>query len=256
MVGYQRGRREHLTHTSCSRACATDKIESGNSQINKTLSGIKQEIVEISKRVDDVESMAAIHEGEVKDLRSEVDTLKIKLSEQAKDFEKNLLWKEMHDRKTNLLFYGIQEVPNENSERVVRTLLSNELHFSDSSVENIYFKAVHRLPRKPFPGDPTPNAPAPIIASFLSISDRDMVLNASRFLKGKRMSIRTDLPAKLKKQRAILYRKSREIFQSEKVQTRVRQTGIDHVLETRANTSSPWVKRTALTDDMTYPYDI
>ena len=85
-----------------------------------------------------------------------------KLMERIKSLEDKLKLLEKHDRKYNLLFYGIQETENERVVEKLRTFFKNELKIDRNSVENMRFTNGHRIPTKG-PG------PKPIILRFTSL---------------------------------------------------------------------------------------
>ncbi|XP_014680290.1 PREDICTED: protection of telomeres protein 1-like, partial [Priapulus caudatus] len=79
----------------------------------------------------------------------------------------------------------------------------------------------HRLQRR------ATDNPATIIGVFLYWSDREAFLKARPNLRGSKMSVRTDLPPELEMKRGALAHTAYEIRRDEKIQTRLRENGVD-----------------------------
>ncbi len=212
-------------------------------ELQASMESIKMEISELKTQVSATEHTVAVHDDEIKALHQEI----ADLTDSKKVLERQVILKDIHDRKPNLLFYGIAEEPREDTEATLRDFLVNTLNFSGSRADDIYFKTVHRLPKSEYQSKHKPAAPPSIIAAFVRMRDREDVFDAKKLLKDTAYSIQTDLPGLMKKRRAILARQAWTIRQEEKpLWARVRVVGIDVVLETRDPSipSSPWTRRT------------
>ncbi|XP_046346502.1 NXPE family member 3-like [Haliotis rufescens] len=107
---------------------------------------------------------------------------------------------------------------------------------SNQRVNDIFFKIAHRLRKSECQCENKPSAPRSIVASFLYLPDREAVFQARKLLKGTGISIQTDLPGLMKKQRAILSRQANignNIRERENLWTRVRVLGTEVILETK-----------------------
>ena len=152
-----------------------------------------------------------------------------------------LLALEIHDRKMNLLFYGIQQVKGENSVSVARDI------FNDLGItKDIPLVNVHRLPRAV-----KENAqPDPIIVRFVSMIDRDAVFNAyqQRLMKKAattgdhssgppptfaHLRIATDLPAILKRKRYLLEKQAYSLRKEQNKSTRIKLLGVKLCLQVK-----------------------
>ena len=105
---------------------------------------------------------------------------------------------EKHDRKYNLLVYGIREEIDENIFDKMRSLFITDLEISANRVNDMYFAHGHRLPSK------KKGVPRSIIIRFTSYGDRELVLANAYKLGGTRRRIISDLPRKMKKTRGLL----------------------------------------------------
>ncbi len=142
--------------------------------------------------------------------------------------------KDMHDRKPNLLFNGVAEERNENTEVTLRNFMKTTLKLTDEVVDNIKFKTVHRLRRPRYvETEVNDTRPPTIIGAFVTMSDRDTCFNARSALYGTNGNIQTDLPIGMKRIRAHLNKTAYELRTRTGVYTRVRPKGIDLVLETK-----------------------
>ena len=109
------------------------------------------------------------------------------LDEKVKHLDQKLLLLEKQDRKYNLLFYGIPEVPDERLYDKMRRFLVTDLKIAEERAQTIHFVNGHRYPTK---GD----GPKPIIIRLSSFDDRELVLSqAKNLLKAKKRTL-TDLP--------------------------------------------------------------
>ncbi len=86
--------------------------------------------------------------------------------------------------------------------------------------------------------------PKPIVVKFVRAEDRQKVFSSSikgwASLRERRITIRTDLPVILKKQRGRLANRAFELRKTHKVQTRIQEKGIDIYLQIRKSPNNPW----------------
>ena len=162
---------------------------------------------EIEKGLEFQSEIISKHKREQEDnltkMQNEMD-LKIK------ELNEKLLLLEKHDRKYNLLFYGIPEERGEDLFEKMRQLFLDVLDISASRVDGMFFMNGHRLPSEPASG------PRPVLIKFCSFEDREIVLS-----KAYRRRILTDLPVVMKRERGRLAKQAYKIRQDEKLQTRI-----------------------------------
>ena len=144
------------------------------------------------------------------------------LTNKVKQLEQKLEYNELRDRKYNILIYGIPEksTPNqysENTESIVREFICKDF------VSNLVISNTHRLPRR---GISEPGIPPAIIVKLATMRSRNDILGAARNIpRGTKISIRTDLPARLKEKRARLAKIAYDMRkQNSSLKTRIRES--------------------------------
>lgn len=232
------------------------RFEQIDSKFTGIFNGLKAEISSLRADVTETKSQVDMIETKVKDMEESIDFNAVtvrevekgqedklaaaeqRLEEKIKELDNKLLLLEKHDRKYNLLFYGVSEEQNENVIDTLRELFKNDLEIGEDRVNSMYFISGHRIPSES-------NGPKPIILRFSSSEDKDLVLSKSYKLAGSKRRILVDLPLPMKKERARLAREAYKIRQHEHLQTRIREKGLDVILQVRRDEHSHWVKRDA-----------
>ena len=85
--------------------------------------------------------------------------------------------------------------------------------------------------------------PKPIIMRFVYYVDRDFDLSKAHHLAKTGKRILTDLPKTMRDERARLAKQAYQIRQKEALKTRVRDIGLDIMLEVRKYDTDKWVQR-------------
>ncbi|KAK7092699.1 hypothetical protein V1264_008404 [Littorina saxatilis] len=146
----------------------------------------------IIERISAVTESLEFHAAAVQQLRKDTETFQHETNARFTEFE-------FHQRKYNLLFFGLKFTPA-TCEENVRNFMTQELELGEESVKSMIFQNCHPLPSRP---DSTA-----CIVRFVRFADKESVLRSLRKLKGKPgargVSIRTDLPKELRKTRAEL----------------------------------------------------
>lgn len=137
--------------------------------------------------------MLDILQEEISCLRKTVSTMEIKVTELTKD--NNELRASMLDLQVrsmrNLIFTGIVETPNEDTEEKLKNFLHREMNIPKEDVEAISFARSHRLGRiktfaEAITSRPTSKAkpqPRPIIVKFDFFKQREMIRRLAPRLK-------------------------------------------------------------------------
>ena len=159
--------------------------------------------------------------------------LDIRPDEKVKLLDQKLLLLEKQDRKYNLLFCGIPEVPDERLYDKMRRFFVTDLKTAQERAQIIHFVNGHRYPTK---GD----GPKPIIILVLS--------QAKNLLKAKKR-ILTDLSVLMNIERGRIAKIAYKIRRQEEIQTRIKEKGLDLYLEVRNRKTDPWVRREIDEDD-------
>jgi hypothetical protein len=124
--------------------------------------------------------------------------------------------------KSNLIFNGLKEIRNEDTEDMIRQFLKDEFGFG----ERVEMSAVHRFGKKK-------DGIRPIVVRFLSMKNLKYILKPAYRLRNTRFSIRQQFPAEIEKNRRKLYPVMREAKRKKKQVTLVRdQLYIDNKLYT------------------------
>ena len=117
------------------------------------------------------------------------------LKKENEELKDHVLDMRCRSMKYNLIFTGIKEHRNENTEQVLRMFLSEELGLE----EWFEFGNVHRFGRH------NRNRQRPIVAKFLYQWQLDLVLDSARFLRGRQYGINRQFPQEIEQARRSLY---------------------------------------------------
>ena len=140
--------------------------------------------------------------------------MKATIGEKFEKYEEKLILLEIHNRKSNLLLYGVENQQQGEDIYAILTATFINLGIEESIAKNIAIANAHRLPRR---NATAAQGPTPIIARFCYMRERDLVLGAfenqqrqrgtttdARPQPRSRITVRTDLPPTLKIRRGIL----------------------------------------------------
>ena len=169
------------------------------------------------------------------------------------ELEVKLTLFEIHERKLNLLLYGVPKAtPAENVYKECFTVFSSLLNISiDEATRMIPLINAHRLPRRnPEGRNPESRQQSdPIIVRFGRMQDRDRILRAAQqrprpvraqsadtSTTDPRITIRTDLPPDMKRERGRLASIAYHLRNERKdISTRIIVNGTRVILQTRKN---------------------
>ena len=210
-------------------------------KVHKEIDDAKKSVSAVSEKVSDLEKSVQFQSEQVAEIETKCkercSAVQAELSNKLEELDKKLILLEKHDRKYNLLFYGFEEEASENIHETMRHSFINELHIDEERVRNMYFAHGHRLMSKS-PG------PKPIILRFTSFADRELVLSQAYRYAGRKKRVLVDLPEAMKRERNRLAKIAYDIRQSEEMKTRIRDKGLDMILEVKEKgTNNPWKKR-------------
>lgn len=141
------------------------------SNINTELKDIKAEVRDLSLSVDSLDKDVML----IRD--NKIPELKLELKKEIEQLKTQRLSAELYSKKTNLLFYGIKQQPDENCEKTIREFISKNLGLD---AEAMLLANVHRLPSRKVSSR---DRPRPIITKFVLMKDRDAVLRAAPSLR-------------------------------------------------------------------------
>ena len=152
------------------------------------------------KDIENLKSENAKLNKLVHDLETQIDKLLAKDIQRNSSFEELLqrqVSSEMYSRRENLLFYGVQQTPNENCAENLRAFLHNSLKIEENIVRDMKFRSCHRTKSKA--------TPAPIICRFGSFEDRMTVWKTRSKLGNTAYSMSEDFPREVLAVRKVLY---------------------------------------------------
>lgn len=214
------------------------------SQLRSEIAESKEETAGISTKVKEIERSLEYQAEEVRSMKvlqaegieKGIEKVESDLNRKITELNNKLLLLEKHDRKYNLLFYGIQEEQGEDVIEKLKVIFINDLEIDEDKVESMYFAHGHRLPSRG-------QGPRPIILRFIAYEDRELVLANAKKLVGTRRRILADLPETMKIERNRLAKRAYDFRKKDQLQTRIRDRGLEVFLETRKLTTDTWVKR-------------
>lgn len=209
-------------------------------QLKEEMTESKTKVENTNKKVSEIEKSLEFQSEQLKDVENKQEK-KLKKSEEALDkkiaeLDSKLMLLERHDRKYNLLFYGITEEDEEDPIERLQRLFVDDLKIDMTIVNRMQFVHCHRVPSRG-------KGPKPIILRFLSYQDRELVLSNAKLLAGSKRRILVDLPNSMKIERNRLAKEAYYIRKKELLQTRIKDKGLDVYLEVRKKSTDKWVKR-------------
>ena len=136
--------RELMTMMTDLKETVTTKMDAVLSELGsfqKDLAEMKKNISEMECSVTDTsDRIADVENSKLPDLKKEIDKVRYEL-------EEKMLLSEIHNRKLNLLIYGVSPQNNENVYDAVYTVLANLLGIALDQVEKMPLTNAHRVPR-------------------------------------------------------------------------------------------------------------
>lgn len=166
-----------------------------STEMNHRFDAIGADIADTKKSITDLKETVNFNSSKIEKVEKEtLPKLKKEIDAKSKEIEDKIILLEMHQRKQNLLVYGVGERGNnENIYSTVHDIFVYFMRITKSEALKIALVNAHRLPA---PQHGASNQPAirPIIIRFVSMADRDRVLNA--FEQSRRQRPKpADLPA-------------------------------------------------------------
>lgn len=235
-----------------------------NGKLDKVITEItalKHDMAETKRTVSDLEESLNFTSEKVVFMEKEaLPKMRSGLDQRINELEEKIILNEIHDRKMNLLVYGLPEKSSENVYMIIRDVFAHFMNISHDDAERIPLVNAHRLPGPNREHDPTgprpqgPGQPPAIIIKFGRMIDRERLLHGfeRRPRQGQqggdpsggepspfgRVTIRTDLPQKMKKERGRLASIAYKIRKRDGLATRIKIVGTKVLLQTRKSTRS------------------
>jgi hypothetical protein len=189
-----------------------------------------------AKKMEDriVQSLREVSDS-VASQSERLDDIEKRVDKRFQRLEERLENHEFHQRKYNLLFYGLKLEPAVDCEVQVRKFMERDLEMGNTTA--IPFANIHPLP-------PTAGGSACIVR-FVAYKDKERILKSLGKLKGKNcgVTVRTDLPPIMRSKRKELLQRMRELKTEDRSRTlRVAERGQELFLEEKSGPGGKWKK--------------
>ncbi|KAK6178422.1 hypothetical protein SNE40_013214 [Patella caerulea] len=220
-----------------------DNIEKNRNEITNAVKEIKEEIsarfnvldakiTEVHNKNVEIEKSVEFNCENTDQLKTEAQKIRVQIKEEVQMLNEKSILAEKHDRKYNLVFYGIPQTNEEDINETMSNFLQEQLQLnSKMEIAN-----QHRLRKRE-----DREGPPPIIVKFVHYRDLEAVLQKRNLLR-KGQQVLQDLPQVMKQERHKLAGIAYDIRKHEHLKTRIRDHGIHMILETRG-TGEKWKRR-------------
>ena len=154
-----------------------DQMNSRFDSVSHDINLIKMELAETKGAIHDLETCVNMNENQIKKVEKEIiPKVTSELEKKNRELEDKITLMELHQRKQNLLLYGVEEERNEDINMIVHGVFAHFLGLDPNTAEKIPLINVHRLPTPQH--DKQRAGPRPIITRFVKMADRDRILSA------------------------------------------------------------------------------
>ena len=199
-------------------AAITEAKDDIKCELRSEIDSVKKDLVEARAQFkDDLRDLNTKIESDIAEIRQENDDENRKLREHIERLE-------FHQRKYNLLFFGIKFKPGE-EEAALREMCTTKLEYELGATSLVN---VHKVGDK-----------GGLIARFAKWSDRQAILKSSNKLKDTGIGISTDLTTSLQKKRSQLLARRKTLRASGKI-VRVIERGQDVLLQVKDSREGEW----------------
>lgn len=221
--------------------------------LSSKLDKISADITGINKRFDDLKTSVDFNSAKILEIENQkLPKLENSVQQRIQSLENKILSLEIHDRKSNLLFYGLQQNEGEIIYDVLKAAFVS-LGIEDRIASTITIANAHRLPRRESGAQAARQAPVPIIARFCFMRERNNILAAFEDQHRKRMktpaetghahsrlTVRTDLPPSMKTRRWILANEAYKLRKEKGLATRIFVKGTNVHLQWKEKGATTW----------------
>ena len=200
-------------------------------EVFQLLQSVERSLVQtesiLNLRIIAVETSLEVAYEKIEKLESRLMSLKTELPLQATENRKAAIMHELRAKEFSLLFRGIpmkeKIETSETSEKIICTFISEQLHFSTSNLDRIIFSKVHRLPGKTCANASSTSAAAPCtVVKFLTMKDRNSILNLAFLARQFKRSITKHLPLSMQTQQRSLLNIANKLYkQGKRIQRKI-----------------------------------
>ena len=201
--------------------------------IKTSIEGLKTNFGSLQKKCTDLESSLTYHAEKCEKIEKKVDILdnSCKQIEHLKNelkaleventtFKEQVIRQEAYSRRDNLLFYGIQESGNLETEDELRQFFTSTLGLQQKESRDIMIARCHRIGKRQ-----ATNQPRPIIARFVLDKEKDKIWKRKSLLKTTPYIILEDFPMEVINRRKLMY----PLFQEAKKRDKYAKLVVDKV---------------------------
>ena len=221
--------------------------------LSTKLDKIASDVSAINTRFDELKVSVDFNSAKIMDIeKDKFPKLEDFVHQRIQSLENKILSLEIHNRKSNLLFYGLKQKEGENINEVLKDAFVS-LGIEDKVASSIAIANAHRLPRREAGAEAAQQAPTPVIARFCFMRERNFVLAAFEDLQRKRsknpaqpghaqqrLTVRTDLPPAMKTRRWILSNVAYKLRKEKGYATRIFVKDIKVHLQWKEKGTSKW----------------
>ncbi len=209
---------------------------------------MKEELKTLKSTVSDVETATSNHAERLDELEMKtLPQIKATVDKQVHELEEKLLLLELHDRKNNVLVYGVEEKENEDVKTVLLDVWHQNFAVSNDQLERgIVMTDCHRLPQSQHAKrDKDGNLPPrPIIVKFGYTHDSHFFTNTRNMKRGNhKIRVLQDLPPVMKRERGRLSSIAYSLRKEQHLMTRitVRKTKVILEYKPKDKPSARWM---------------
>ena len=207
---------------------------------------MKDELRAVKTTVSDVEKATSNHAERLDEITQETfPQLKSEVDNKVAELQEKLLLLEIHDRKNNLLIYGVEEKENEDIKSVMLDVWHHNFAVSDEQLERgVVMTACHRLPQSRFARQDEDGKlpPRSVIVRFGYDSDRQFFGNPKNMKRGSKLRVLEDLPPVMKRERGRLASIAYKLRKDQQQMTRivVKKTTVSLLYKPRNRPDLDW----------------
>ncbi|XP_074658293.1 uncharacterized protein LOC141911210 [Tubulanus polymorphus] len=173
----------------------SSKLDAILSQLSKLelLDDLQRDMTEVKQSLEFCHQDVLQLKSENEQLRSKVRDLEKVVADQdaiIKSDHELLLDQQWRSMRDNLIFYGVEESENENTEDLIKGFCEKDLKLPKTTVDSFKFARTHRLGRR----KNEQKKPRPIVAKFEFFKDRELVRSVAKNLAGSSLGLNEQVP--------------------------------------------------------------
>ena len=165
----------------------TEKFDERFSSFEASL---KEQVKQIETQFGEVKEAIAFQSKELEETKEKLKMMEAKVVEKEAALQVEIDKLSAYVARENLIFMGLPEKEGEDIKAVMKDFYINALKLSEEDANKIEYQRVHRIATK--------STPRPIKARFVRYVDRENIMRNAKNLKGTKLSIREDIPMRMR----------------------------------------------------------